>query len=594
MFISRHCPWAVFFLIVGLMLVTYQAFNHTDETLTNAKEDQPEHTHYRRVIKTSYMAKDFMVAAANPYATQVGYDVLKMGGSAVDAAVAVQLMLTLVEPQASGIGGGAFLLYWNAKDRHLTTFDGRETAPIAATPDYFKDPDGKVMAYWEAVPGGKSVGVPGTVRLLEAAHQKYGLLRWADLFKPTIALAEKGFPISPRLAASIKSNCGKKKQDQFPAARAYFFNPDGSPKEAGTTLKNTELADTLKLIAAQGAEVFYKGPIAKDIVNTIKNAPMNPGIMTEADMAAYQIKERTPVCLNYHDYKVCGMGPPTSGGLTVGQILGILNHFDLKNMGYGVDAVHLFLESAKLAYADRELYMADADYVNVPSDGLLDANYLKDRASLINRQTAMKEAKPGTPPQQSERWAPDKSQEQPGTSHFVIRDKDGNIVSMTTTIETAFGSRLMVRGFLLNNELTDFSRNPEQDGKPVANRVEGGKRPRSSMSPTIVFKDNEPYLAIGSPGGSRIINYVAKTIIAVIDWGMLPQEAINLGHFTNRNGPTDLEEGTGAVAFKQSLEARGHEVKVRDLNSGLHAILMQDGKLYGGADPRREGLVMGD
>jgi gamma-glutamyltranspeptidase/glutathione hydrolase len=587
--IFNRGPGTVFFLAIGLMLHSTQANS------INTQQEQPEYTHCLGSLKTSYVAKDFIVATANPYATQIGYQILKKGGNAIDAAVAVQLILTLVEPQSSGIGGGAFLLYWNSKNRQLTTFDGRETAPAAATPNYFKKPDGQVMDYWEAVPGGRSVGVPGTVRLLEVVHQKYGRLDWAELFKPTIALAEKGFPISPRLAASIKGNSGEiKKLEQFPAARAYFFNSDGSPKEAGTVLKNPKLANTLKLIAEQGSQAFYQGAIAKDIVDTIKNAPINSGIITEADLAAYQVKERTPVCMNYREYQICGMGPPTSGGLTVGQMLGILSHFDLKDMGYGVDAVHLFLEAGKLAYADRALYLADADYVNVPINGLLDANYLKKRASLLNHQTTIKQAQPGTPPQHVSRWAPDKSEERPGTSHFVIRDRQGNVVSMTTTIETGFGSRLMVRGFLLNNELTDFSLNPTIDGKPVANRVEGGKRPRSSMSPTIVFKDDEPYLAIGSPGGSRIINYVTKTIVAIIDWGMLPQEAINLGHFVNRNGPTDLEEGTEAVRLKQNLEALGHQVIVRDLNSGLHAILMPANKLYGGADPRREGMVMGE
>ena len=565
-------------------------------TSAGAQQDQPEYTHSRRQINKSFTAKTFIVAAANPHATQVGYDVLKAGGSAMDAAVAVQIMLNLAEPQSSGIGGGAFLLYWDAASKTLTTFDGREKAPAAATPDNFKTPDGKVLSFWDALPGGKSVGVPGTLRLLEVAHKKYGSLLWADLFKPTIELALKGFPISSRLSASVKGNSGeKKKLDRFAAARAYFFNADGTPKAAGTMLRNPEFADTLNQIAAGGADAFYTGPIAHDIVATVRNATMNPGIMTLKDLAAYNVIERLPVCIDYRGFQVCGMGPPTSGGLTVGQILGILSHFDLPKMGYGSDAAHLFAEACKLSYADRGLYMADADYVDMPTAGLLDPDYLKTRAALINSQKAMDKAQPGDPPRQhATLWAPDVSQESPGTSHFVICDAQNNIVSMTTTIESGFGSRLMVRGFLLNNELTDFSRESEKDGKPIANRVEGGKRPRSSMSPTIVFKDNEPYLVVGSPGGSRIINYVAKTIVAVLDWGMLPQDALNLGHFVNRNGPSDLEEGTAAVAFKQILEARGHKVNIRDLNSGLHAILIKDGTLNGGADPRREGTVMGE
>jgi gamma-glutamyltranspeptidase/glutathione hydrolase len=585
---SKWSLLGIALLAAGVIILGWQDVTYA--------QDQPEYTHSRRQINKSFTAKTFMVAAANPHATKVGYDVLKAGGNAMDAAVAVQIMLNLVEPQSSGIGGGAFMLYWDAASKTLTTFDGREKAPSKATPDYFKTPDGKVMSWWDAVPGGKSVGVPGTLRLMEVAHTKYGSKPWADLFRPTIETAHKGFQISHRLSAAVAKSSGeKRKLDRFAAARAYFYNADGTAKAAGTILRNPEFADTLSQIAEKGADVFYKGPIANDIVATISNAMMNPGIMTLEDLAAYNVIERPPVCMDYRGFKVCGMGPPTSGGLTVGQILGMLQHFDLPKMGYSIDAVHLYTEACKLAYADRGLYMADADYVDMPTAGLLDPDYLKMRAGQIDSQKTMEKGKPGEPPQQhARRWAPDQSNELPGTSHFVVRDAQGNLVSITTTIETGFGSRLMVRGFLLNNEMTDFSRESEQDGKPIANRVEGGKRPRSSMSPTIVLKDDEPFLAVGSPGGSRIINYVAKTIIAILDWGMLPQDALNLGHFVNRNGPTDLEEGTGAVAFKQSLEARGQKVNIRDLNSGLHAILIKDGTLIGGADPRREGVVMGE
>jgi|LGOV01.1.fsa_nt_gb gamma-glutamyltranspeptidase/glutathione hydrolase len=591
--------WTEFFnrsSIIVVLVASVMLVFAMNATVWAVEEDQPEYTHSKRIIAKSFAAENFIVAAANQHAVKVGYDILKMGGNSIDAAVAVQLMLNLVEPQSSGIGGGAFLLYWDNAKKALTTFDARETAPSTATPDYFKNSEGKVMKFWEALPGGKSVGVPGTLKLLEHVHKKYGSLPWSDLFKPTIQLAEQGFPISLRLSSSIKKNSGeKKKLDHFPAARAYFFDSDGSAKKEGTILKNAEFAATLKLIAEKGSDVFYKGSIGKDIVKVIKSAPINPGIMTEADLASYEVKERTPVCINYRGYKVCGMGPPTSGGLTVGQILGLLSHFELQKMGLSVDAVHLFAEACKLAYADRGKYMADADFVKMPTDGLLDPNYLKQRAALINVKAAIEKAKPGAPPQKhATMWAPDKSAEQPGTSHFVIHDKAGNIVSMTTTIESGFGSRLMVRGFLLNNELTDFSRKSEKDGLPIANRVQGGKRPRSSMAPSLVLKNNAPFLVVGSPGGSRIINYVAKTIIAVLDWGMMPQEAINLGHFVNRNGPVDIEEGSDAVAFQQYLEARGQKVNVRDLNSGLHAILIKDGKLFGGADPRREGYVMGE
>ena len=559
-----------------------------------AQDPQPE-SGTGRLSKESVTSKDFMVSAANPLAARAGYDVLKAGGTAIDAAVAVQMMLNLVEPQSSGIGGGAFLLYWDAASKTLETYDGRETAPAAATPEYFLKDDGTPKGFWEAVVGGRSVGVPGTLRLLEVVHGKHGKTAWSDLFQPAIGLAESGFEISPRMAKSI-AGAQEKGLDKFPVARAYFFKEDGTPKEAGSLLKNPEFATTLRTVAENGADAFYKGDIAKDIVAAVRETTENPGILTTEDFANYQVKQRDPVCMDYRAHKVCGMGPPTSGGLTVGQILSVLSHFDLPAMGAGPEAAHLFAEAGKLAYADRGLYMADSDFVKMPTKGLLDKNYLSDRASLIKRDGAMGKASPGTPPwKDAALRSPDEGLERPGTSHFVIRDSYGNAVSMTTTIETGFGSRVMVRGFLLNNELTDFSRAPEKDGKVIANRVEGGKRPRSSMAPTIVFgADGEPVLLIGSPGGSRIINYVAKTLVAVLDWEMDIQKAIDLGHFVNRNGATDLEQGTDAEAYKETLEGLGHEIKVRDLNSGLHGIVIAKDKLVGGADPRREGLVLGD
>ena len=563
---------------------------------SSSQDIQPEETYGRQTVDHSVQAREFMVAAAHPAAVKAGYEILKDGGTAMDAAVAVQMMLNLVEPQSSGIGGGAFLLYWDEKSRSLQAFDGRETAPMAATPDYFLGPDGKPKGFWDSVIGGRSVGVPGTLRMLETAHRIHGGKPWKDLFQPAIATADNGFEISARMAASIAGAAGEKRQlDRFPAARAYFFETDGSPKKAGTLLKNPEFAKTLRLIADQGADAFYTGEIARDIVAAVKEPTENPGILTMEDLARYQAKIRRPVCLPYRAYEVCGMGPPSSGGLGVGQILGVLHHFDIKGQGPSVDSVHQYAEAAKLAYADRALYIADSDYLSVPTAGLLDPAYLTARAQLINRNQAMGKAKAGNPPwREAMKRAPDTDPEKPGTSHFVIRDKYGNAVSMTTTIETGFGSRIMVRGFLLNNELTDFSRAPEADGRPIANRVEGGKRPRSSMAPTIVMKEGEPYLLVGSPGGSRIINYVAKTIVAMLDWGMHPQQAVSLGHFVNRNGATDLEEGTEAVQLKEPLEAMGHEVTIRNLNSGLHAILIEKDKLLGGADPRREGIVLGE
>jgi len=532
-----------------------------------------------------------MVAAANPYASQAGIDVLESGGTAMDAAVAVQLVLNLVEPESSGIGGGAFLLYWDASEKTLVTYDGREKAPQSATPEYFFGEDGKPMRWPDAVTGGLSVGVPGTLKLLEVAHREHGLKPWGTLVEPAIKLSESGFTVSEKLAGSIAraADSGLK---EFDVARDYFFNDDGSPLIAGFTLNNPAFVKTLKLIAAEGSEPFYNGVIAEAIVAAVKTQT-NTGRLTLEDLAAYEVIKRDPVCFPYREYDVCGMGPPTSGGLTMGQILTLLSRHDLAGMGPGVEAWHLYIEAAKLAYADRGLYMADSDFVDMP-EGLLNQNYLAGRASLIDTQKTMGKAEAGVPPWEEARlWSPDTQIERPGTSHFVIADRYGNRLSMTTTIETGFGSRVMTGGFLLNNELTDFSFTPERDGKPVANRVEGGKRPRSSMSPTIVMRNGKPYLLTGSPGGSRIINYVTQSVIAMLDWGMTPQSALNMGHVVNRNGTTDLEEGTEAVDLQAGLEALGHEVKVRSLNSGLHAILIDRVRLYGAADPRRDGVALG-
>ncbi len=539
-------------------------------------------------------ATRFMVAAANPLAAQAGFDVLKAGGNAVDAMVAVQFMLNLVEPQSSGIGGGAFLLYWDAGARRLYSFDGRETAPEAATPDYFLEPDGTPMAFSEARMGGRSVGVPGTLRLLDDVHARFGSRDWAELIAPTIARAREGFAISPRLAASI-AKAQQSGLDRFAPARNYFFEPDRTPKAAGTILVNAEFAATLERIAAGRSAPFYEGAIAADILRTVREAPVNPGIMTAEDLRRYTVRARPPVCVDYRGFAVCGMGPPSSGGLTVGQILGILGHVDMPGLGYGVNGIHAFLEASRLAYADRALYMADSDFVPVPTEGLLDPVYLRIRAQLLRLDTAMGEARPGNPPwHEPRRLAPDASEKAPGTSHFVIVDEAGNAVSMTTTIESGFGSRLMVGGFLLNNELTDFSFLPEKNGMGVANRVEGGKRPRSSMAPTVVLENGAPRLLLGSPGGSRIIAYVAETILAILDWRMDPQAAVELPRFVNRNGVSELERGTAAEALAGPLEARGHEVAVRPLSSGLQVILIEPGRLLGGADPRREGVVLGE
>ena len=575
--------------IAGASLILVGLLGSSVETLAQEAQ-QPESTIAISTAR-SVKAKEFMISAANPIATQIGYEILAKGGSAIDAMVAVQFALNLVEPQSSGIGGGAFLLYWDAKTQKLYSFDGREKAPSAATPDYWLGEDGKPVKWFDAVVGGRSVGVPGTLKLLEHVHQRFGNMEWAGLLEPTRTLAAGGFQVSPRLAGLIKRSTGRGKLESFEATRSYFYDSNGLPLEAGHLLRNPDFAQSLALIQKEGSAPFYKGELAAKIVEAVKTEN-NPGILTLEDLANYEVIERTPVCVRYRDHDVCGMGPPSSGGLTVGQILGMLSSYDLGD-AWTADNRHLYLEAAKLAYADRALYMADSDFVAMPG-GLLDAGYLKNRAKEIDGGKAIEKAQAGTPPQKTAlRLTPDEQTERPGTSHFSIVDKQGNVVSMTTTIETGFGSRVMVGGFLLNNELTDFSRTPQKDGKAIANRVEGDKRPRSSMAPTIVMKDGKPVLAIGSPGGSRIINYVAQSLVSIIDFKMDPQEAINLGHVVNRNGATDIEKGTRAEGLVPSLEALGQTIKIRDLNSGLHAIQMKDGQLIGAADIRREGKVMG-
>ena len=540
-------------------------------------------------------AETWMVAAANPHAVQAGADVLRAGGTAADALVAVQTVLGLVEPQSSGLGGGAFLVWFDGESGEITTLDGRETAPLAATPRLFQDEAGEPLKFFDAVVGGRSVGVPGTPALLEAVHDRWGNQDWADLLAPAIALAEDGFTVSPRLAGLVERDA--ERLARFETTAAYFL-PDGVPLSAGATLKNPAYADTLRQMASDGVGVFYAlrdGAIGADIVDTVQSAPGNPGVLSAWDLALYQIKERPAVCATYRAHDVCGMGPPSSGALAVGQILGVLNTYDLAALGPdSPEAWRLIGDASRLAFADRGRYVADSDFVPVPVQGMVDEGYLVARSALLAGDDALPEVSPGQPEfDHALIWADDDAIEMPSTSHISIFDQFGNVASMTTTIENAFASRLMVRGFLLNNELTDFSFRSHRDGVPVANRVEPGKRPRSSMSPTIVLKDGTPVLAVGSPGGSRIIPYVAKTIIAHIDWGLDVQQAVSLPHLANRFGTYDIEQGTSAEALGPALEAMGYEVNLRDLNSGLHAISIGDG-LLGGADPRREGIALGE
>lgn len=545
--------------------------------------------------KAPVHAKHQMVVAANPLAAEAGLAVLRDGGNAADALVAVQAVLGLVEPQSSGLGGGAFLTWYDAATGSVATFDARETAPAAATPRLFLGADGKPLEFFDAVVGGRSVGTPGVPRLLEAVHAKYGKRPWAGLFDRAIELAEKGFAVSARLNGLLVDDGDRLDQDA--AARAYFFGADGKPLAVGTQRVNPDYAATLKAIAAGGADAFYKGAIAEKIVAAVQGHPTNPGGLALPDLAAYVVKERPAVCAPYRGYQVCGMGPPSSGAIAIGQILAMIEPFDIATLGAD-DPVNwrIIGDATRLAFADRERYVADSDFVTLPK-GLLNADYLKSRSALLRRETALgpDEASAGEPPwDKAELRIDGRSFEQPSTSHFTIVDRDGNIATMTTSIENGFGARMMVAGFLLNNQLTDFSFEPEEDGKAVANRVEPGKRPRSSMSPTIVLKDGKPVFALGSPGGSRIIPFVATTIIALVDWKMDMQAAVSLPHLVNRFGTYDLEAGTSAEAMADDLNALGYEVKARDLNSGLHGIAIDAGGLTGGADPRREGVALGD
>jgi gamma-glutamyltranspeptidase/glutathione hydrolase len=537
-------------------------------------------------------ADRWMIAAANPLAVEAGARVLREGGTAADAMVAVQAVLGLVEPQSSGLGGGAFLVWFDGQSGEMITLDGREMAPLAASPRLFLDEAGAPMGFFDAVVGGRSVGTPGTPALMEEAHARWGNQPWSGLFEEAIRMAEQGFAVSPRLAMLVAQDA--ERLGRHPRTAAYFL-PDGVPLSEGQLLRNPTYGATLRAMAKEGAAVIYAGPIARDIVATVREGNQNPGVLDLVDLAIYSVRERAPVCAPYRGHEVCGMGPPSSGGLTVGQILGLLEPFDLAALGpRSAEAWRLIGDASRLAFADRGRYMADSDFVPVPVKGLLMEDYLRQRSDLLRGDDALPEVTPGHPEfDHALEWADDTSLELPSTSHISIVDGFGNALSMTTTIENAFGSRLMVRGFLLNNELTDFSFRSHENGVPVANRVEPGKRPRSSMAPTIVLKDGKPVLVLGSPGGSRIIGYVAKTVIAHLDWGMDVQQAIALPHLVNRFGTFDLEARTAAEALAADLQVMGYETNLTDLTSGLHGISI--GKtLLGGADPRREGIALGE
>ena len=542
------------------------------------------------VVKGLVHAQRQMVASANSHASEAGRQMLREGGSAVDAAIAMQMVLNVVEPQSSGIGGGAFLLSFDARQGRVLSYDGRETAPAAAGPDRFMQ-NGRAIPFMEAVNSGKSVGTPGVLRALELAHQRHGRLRWARLFGPAIDLAEAGFPVSPRLHAQL---AGNKDLVQQAAAGAFFYR-DAQALPVGYVLKNPALAAVFRRIAQEGVDAFYRGAIAADIVNAVQTHA-RPGDLSVQDMAAYRARVREPVCSAVQVYRVCGMGPPSSGGVAVLQMLGMLaQHAPAAMMPGSLEAVHYFAEAGRLAFADRERYIADPDFISVPVQALLDPAYLHQRGAHIDSRISMGVALPGDPAAQLALRGQGRAADLPSTTHLVVVDAEGNAVSMTSTIESEFGSKIFVHGFLLNNQLTDFSLVPtDKDGRAVANRIEPGKRPRSSMAPIIVLKKGKPFMLVGSPGGSAIINYVAKTMIGVMEWKMDVQSAIDLPNMGSRNKDTELERGTDLEKHKSDLQRMGHRVTIMPFPSGVQAIVLDQEGLSGGADPRREGRVLGD
>ncbi len=542
-----------------------------------------------------------MVAAANPMAVEAGLKILRQGGNAVDAAIAVQTTLGLVEPQSSGLGGGAFMLYYNARDKSITAFDGRETAPAGASATMFLDESGKPLPFLEAVNSGNSVGVPGAIDMLSVAHGKFGVLPWKAGFAPAIKLAEEGFAVPERLAMLLKTYGHKLHLDGNAAARDYFFLPDGSPLPAGYLRQNPDYAETLRAIAAN-PRALLEGPIARDIVAAV-HLPPRPGTLTAEDLAAYHARVREPICRPYKNWRICGAPPPSSGGVAINYIMDVLAYEHFTPAGAAdPQNWHYFIEAQRLAYADRDQYVADDAFVTVPVKGLLGKGYIKSRAALISPDHAIPHVEPGPPeavfsPAELKKWGKDNTREIGGTTHFVIVDGAGNVVTMTTTIESLFGSKRFTHGFLLNNQLTDFARWPwDKDGKPLANAPAPGKRPRSSMSPTLVMdrKSGEFYMGTGSPGGNSIIAYTAKSLVGVLDWGLTPQQAIDLPNVIARGDITRVESRRAAPGLVPALRAMGHQIKeVTGEWSGLHTIVRKaDGTLVGGADPRREGVAL--
>jgi gamma-glutamyltranspeptidase/glutathione hydrolase len=552
--------------------------------------DQPESS-TGHTPKTEARGRLFMAVTANPHATEAAVEILRLGGTAADAAIAAQLVLNLVEPQSSGLGGGGFLLYHDVRQNKLRAYDGRETAPSAARPERFLGADGKPLPFTEAAVGGRSVGVPGLPALLDLVYRNHGRTLWPKLFAPALRLAVEGFPLSPRLHKLLA-------EDRFlrddPVARRFYYEADGRPKPIGAQIVNRAYGFVLLALAQHGTKIFYEGPIARDIVAAVRSHAKNPGDLSETDMAAYRPLEREPVCgERLRGYRVCGMPPPSSGGVAVLQMLTFAEGL-AGRAPQSPDSVHRFAESGRLTFADRARYMADPAFFDVPVKALLAPAYLAARAQLIRAEASMGRATAGEL-SSKQSLGDDAAAELPATTHLSIVDSEGNAVSLTSSIEAAFGSRIMVHGFLLNNQLTDFSFKPEEGGKPVANRVEAGKRPLSSMAPTVIY-DQAGRLAgvLGSPGGGQIINYVAKTVLALLAWNLTPGEAVALPHFGSRNGPTELERGTDAERLRPALEKLGHAVTIHDMTSGLSVIVRRGDEWVGAADPRREGMARGE
>ncbi len=530
-----------------------------------------------------------MAVTANAYASKAALEILHLGGNALDAAIAAQWVLNLVEPQSSGIGGGGFLLHWDARRRAVSAWDGRETAPRRIASADFLKPDGSAAGYMDIVATGKSVGTPGLVAMLEGAHQRHGKLRWERLFRPAIRLAENGFAVSSRLYRLLKDDPFLRRDL---AARTLYYHPDGRPRDVGELLRNPELATSLREIATHGAAALHQGDLARRIAAaTIARG----GVLGEDDLRDYRPKLHQAVCGPYRAWRVCGMPPPSSGGIGVLQLLGLLERSGPARADLlSVDAMHRFAEAGRLVYADRARYLADPDFFAVPQAALLAPAYLDRRERLIDAQRSMGTAEPGELPEQ-QALADDDAAELPSTSHLSIVDDEGNAVALTSSIESAFGSRIQVGGFLLNNQLTDFAFAAQRDGRPVANRPEPGKRPLSSMAPTLVFDHRgRLHAVLGSPGGSRIINYVARSLVAVLDAGIDPAAALTMPHVGNRNGVTEIETGRFTAAQKSALAGRRHELREVDMTSGLHLILRDGDHWLGAVDPRREGLALGE